>query len=687
MAKKSYSNQQIELIKTANPILNKKIWFALGIIMITVLLCYWPTLKNNFVFFDDDTHLLENTAIRGLDFKHIQQIFTTTVDRVYAPLTFFTFAIEYHFFKYTPFIYHFINLLLHMGVTSLVFYFALQLGLPLRAAFAAGLLFGIHPMHVESVAWVTERKDVLYAFFYMSALISYLKYLTKRNIILYVTTLVFGLLSILAKPMALSLPLVLLLCDWFKKRSFDRSMICDKIPHFLYVISIAWITYSVNARIPGDDIHSAVLIWIWTAVFYIHKFFFPLTLIPMYALPQPITLTNLHYAGAFALFILLVFILFLFRRHRWVWFAALFYFLSIFFLFRFDNAVDKNIVADRFIYLPCLGICLLIGYGLNKLFERIETDKKALRSTLSFILVIMVIILSGKTFQQTHVWRNSIVLWNHELKYYPNNALAYGNRGEAYKDLGKFDLALDDFNKSIIVDPNYAESYNSRGQLHAQQGNLNAALKDFEQAIQLKPHFDEAYNNLGIIYAMNNDKEKSLFCFKKAIELDRYNSEAHINLGDFYYQNEHLEQALFHFQKVLDINPNSAIGYNKRGLILGIKGDSDLALKDFNQSIKINPNNSEAYINRGIVFEQKRLFQQALESYTTALKINPRKAAAYYGRGNIYVNLGMPQQAVQEFKRALEINPHHHGAKRNQDVLNKILNNNSIEKKNSGHER
>ena len=137
------------------------------IILMTVFVICAPSLRNHFVYLDDDTHILENSSIRALDADHIRQIFTTSVDKVYAPLTFLSFAVEYHFFKYNPFIYHLDNLLLHLGVTALVFYFALQVGLPLRAAFAAGLLFGIHPMHVESVAWVTERKDVLYAFFYM----------------------------------------------------------------------------------------------------------------------------------------------------------------------------------------------------------------------------------------------------------------------------------------------------------------------------------------------------------------------------------------------------------------------------------------------------------------------------------------------------------------------------------------
>jgi hypothetical protein len=508
---------------------NKTAMKYLFTILLATFLIYTPTLKNNFVNLDDNSHLLDNYSIRALDVPHVQQIFTTTVDKVYAPLTFLSFAVEYHFFKYTPFIYHWNNLLLHLAVTSLVFYFALQLGLPLRAALIGGLLFGIHPMHVESVAWVTERKDVLYAFFYMLSLCCYVHYLSTRDRAVYFATIAFGILSILAKPMALSLPLIMLVCDWLTKRKIDRWMIIDKIPHFIYIVAIAWITYSLNARVPGHDVHSGVAIWIWTCVFYIHKFFLPLVLVPMYALPQPISLANPHYWGALVLFTSLIGILIVLRKERWVWFTALFYFFSMFFLFRYDNAVDKNIVADRFIYLPCLGICFLIGYALDRLFLKIGDNKKSNTNILSFVLIVMALFLGGKTFVQTQIWRASIPFWNHELKYYPDNALAYGNRGEAYSDIGKMDLAMADFNQSLKVDPTYAESYNSRGQVYGMSGKIDAALADFRKTIELQPHFDEAYNNIGIIYAMQKDMKQAAAFFKKALEIDPHNPEARNN--------------------------------------------------------------------------------------------------------------------------------------------------------------
>lgn len=643
-------------------------FFLLLIVLLSVIGFYSPTLKNGFIYLDDDTHILENTTIRALSANHIQKIFTTTVDRVYAPLTFLSFAFEYHFFKYEPFIYHLNNLLLHLAVSALVFYLAIRLGLSDISAFIAALLFGIHPMHVESVAWITERKDVLYAFFYMLALHSYWEYLDKRKIIFYLSSIIFGFLSILSKPMALSLPLVLFLCDWFKKRPFDKSMLIDKIPHFVYIVPIAWITYSLNARIPGENIHSGFIIWVWTCVFYIHKFFYPVTLVPMYALPEPITISNPHYFGAVGLLILFAVILLRLRHNPWVIFAALFYFLSMFFLFRYDNAVDKNIVADRFIYLPCLGICFLVGHAAEKLLKQ-----KAIQKIVFFALVLTAGLLGTKTFHQTQLWKDNILFWNHELKHYPKNPTAYGNRGEAYKDIGKYDLAMADFNNAIAADSKYAEGYNSRGQLYAARGNMRAAENDFLKAIELNSRFDEAYNNLGIVYLMKEDPKQAVLYFQKAVHIDPRNVEAHTNLGNFYYDQQKFDEALIHFEKVLALNPNSATGHNKRGLIYGMRQKYDLALRDFNQSIDLDPSNSEAYTNRGIVFEQLKMLAKALENYNKAIALNPQYADAHYGRGNVYARQGMFDKAASDFSQALKINPQHLGAQKSQQLLNKLI--------------
>jgi tetratricopeptide (TPR) repeat protein len=646
---------------------------AVTAILLATFLSYFPTLQNDFIFLDDDSHLLENSAVRVIDAAHIQQIFTTTVSKVYVPLTFLSFAIEHHFFKYSPFIYHLDNLLLHIAVTMLVFYFALQVGLPMRAAFIAALLFGIHPMHVESVSWVTERKDVLYAFFYMIALCFYWRYLSSGKRMHYVAAVLFGICSMLSKPMALSLPLVLFLLDWLKQRKFDQRTIVEKVPHFVYVVLIAWITYSLNARIPGENVQSGALIWIYTFVFYIRQFLLPLILVPMYALPEPIAWTNPQYIGTVGLFLVIAVFLARLRRHRWVMFAFLYYFLSIFFLLRYDTVVDKNIVADRFIYLPCLGICFLIGYAVDRLLNGANARFKTVEWILIVLLLGTASWLGQKTFHQTKVWRASVPFWSYVIQYYPDNAMAYGNRGEAYRDQGKYDLAMEDFNASILADPEYAEAYNSRGQMHGTARNYDAALADFKKVIELQPNFDEAYNNIGVIYQMQDKPDEAIVYFDKAIQIDPYNEDALYNAGDYYYKKGEFDLAFEDFQKLIAVNPASVIAYNKRGLIYGLRKEYDASIRDLGRALALDPQNAEIHKNKGIILEHMEKFDESIESYSKAIELNPKLADAYCFRGNVYAKTGRYGEAAKDFKTALEINPDHYNAQKSQNALIKKL--------------
>jgi len=642
----------------------------IGILAVT-LLAYSVTLKNDFIYFDDDVHLLKNPAVRSLDAQHIRQMFTTTVNKIYIPATTLTFAVEYHFFKYQPFIYHLNNLLLHLGVIALIFYFALQLGLPLRAAAVGGLLFGIHPMHVESVAWVTERKDVLYAFFYMLALCSYMKYLAGYKRKYFIASVGFGLVSLLAKPMALSLPLMLFVCDWFMKREKSPKMFLEKIPYLLYIVPIAWITYSLHARIPGEDFGSGFLIWIWSFVFYIQKFLFPMVLVPMYALPEPVAMTNPHYGWACLFFVVILTSLIVWKKQRWLLFAAAVYFCQIFFLLRFDDITDKNVVADRFMYLPSLGICFLVGYGVDQLYQKFKTKDQATILTIGLVLVTTVIV--SKTHQQGKLWGSNISFWSHELKYFPHNATALGNRGEAYMDLGKFDLAMNDFNQAIKADPNYPEGYNSRGQLYGMSGQTEKAFADFLRAVELKPGFSEAYNNLGIIYAQKQDLDRAAVNFKKALTLNPANVEARNNIGDFYFGRGDIEAALKEYRAILPIDPQSAGSYAKIGLIHGMKNENGLALEALNRSLAIDPRNSAAYKNRGIIFEHQNKLTEALADYQRAISLNPKDADAFYGRGNVFARTGQYDRAAKEFEHALKINPLHQGAKKGLAALANLI--------------
>ncbi len=598
-------------VPTTNP-KHKNLYLA--IILAITFFSYYPVLNNGFTNWDDDVHFIENVDVRSLAPENIKAIFSHTVEEVYIPLTILSFAVEYHFFKYRPIIYHLDNLLLHLIVTALIFIFALDLGLSLPAAFCGGLLFGIHPIHVESVAWMTERKDVLYAAFYMLALSSYLQYLNGRKGF-YWLSILCGILSVLSKPMALSLPLVFWICDWLRQRKLSKDVFLDKIPHFIYMIPIVWITYRLHVRVPGSgNILSSALTWIWSLTFYLKKFIAPFTLVPLYQLPKPVNLLNPHYFLAGITFIVIIFCLIRYRKNKWIIFAFLFYFISVFFLLRFDDLLDKSIVADRFMYLPSLGFCLLLGVGVDVLLRKFAVK----RMVIIISGVILFGLLSFKTFQQSQIWRDGFSLWNYVLTKDANNSIAYNNRGNIYNENGVYDLALADYQKALAINPNYAEAYNNRGALHFFEKSYQAAFDDFSKAIAIDPTYADAYSNRGNIYSQNGQFDLAIKEFDETIKLKPLLWKAYVNRGSIYKVQKKYPLALSDYNKALEISPNYVDGYYDRGEIYMSLNNYDAAINDFSRALQLAPKYSGAYLNRSIAYGLKRLYKESLLDALTA---------------------------------------------------------------------
>ena len=532
-------------------IINKEFVLVLMAILAVTVASFSPSLKNDFTNWDDDTHLTKNLTVQSLSPANLKTIFTSTVNLTYIPLTILSFAIEYHFFKYQPFIYHFNNLLLHVAVVALIFYFALQTGLPLRAAALAALVFGIHPMHVESVAWVTERKDVLYSFFYTLTLIYYWRYLQTRRIVFYLSTIVLGLLSILAKPMAVSLPLILLLCDWLYGRKFGKKMFLEKWPYFLYIIPITWLSHSLvllNAKVPGHTLLNSILVFAWTLAFYLKNFLFPFVLIPVYQLPKPISIFNAEYLAALGLVFLIAYGLFRFKQNRWFYFACFFYFFSIFPALRFDDVKEVwnfSVVADRFMYLPSLGVCFFLGIISDKFLAKFSRHNSW--KIISYVsLAVVLMILSCKTFAQTKIWKDSLTLWTYVIAQSPQAEVAYNNRGLIYKAQGRHDLALRDYTQAIALNANYPEAYHNRANVHALEGRYDLAIDDYDKALSCTSYFVDSYRNRGMVYK----------------EMKKY------------------DLAIEDFNKALQINPQDALAYDQRSLAYEAKKNMSRALNN-----------------------------------------------------------------------------------------------------------
>lgn len=523
--------------------MNRRLLVTLLCVLTVVFVVYRPSLNHQFVNWDDDVHLLGNPFIKPLDGRHLQDIFTTTVNEIYIPLTLLSFAVEYHFFGAQPFIYHLDNVLLHLMVTAMVLLFALRCGLSLRAAAVGAFIFGVHPMHVESVAWVTQRKDVLYAFFYLLALLCYARHLKRtdegrrKKDTFFVLTMVFAFLSVLAKPMALSLPLILMAADWFLRRPWSSRAVIEKVYCCAVIVPAAWMTYQGQMRPLHIDLPQSCWIWLWSLTFYLKKFFFPDYFVLLYKLPQPVSLMNPFYAGALFLFGLLILGFFFLRKNRLFLFAFLFYFCSIFFLLRWDDAADLNIVADRFMYLPSVGWCMFLG----AFYDRMLLMSRGRSIFKSIVIVVGLTALgwvSFRTVNQIKVWYNGVSLWEHQKKYQPAAAAAL-----TYNQL--------------------AQAYVLEGNFQRDEQQIARIIRYYESALAIKPDFAGAHYNLGGFYGRLEQLESAKMHFQKAIKYDPGHFEAYYQLGKLYQDEGRPQEAISAFRKAIGLIPDSARMYER----------------------------------------------------------------------------------------------------------------------------
>jgi protein O-mannosyl-transferase len=503
-------------------------FLILFFVLTVIFFAFLPSLTNGFVpTWDDSDNLTNNVYIRSLNVKNMEAMFSTTafksyISIPYIPLTLLSYSLEYKFFGYNPFIYHLDNLLLHLGIVLLIFLFIQKMGLSFGAAIWASLLFGIHPMHVESVAWVTERKDVLYAFFYLLALCCYADYLKTLNRHSYLLTVLCGLLSILSKPMALSLPLILFICDWWFRRPWSARVFLEKVPIMLYMAGISWITYTKYMKPIQTGWIERFLVWIWNFIFYIEKFVFPSVLLAHYELPLPVLFRHPAYLEAFFFCAMLVYSILRLYRNRLFLFAWLFYFISIFFLIRFENVIlagNLSNAADRFMYLPSLGFCILCGVYVDRLM--VYCGQQLVWKKISYVACVFFIfvVLAAKTFFQCKIWKSDVSLWSYQVHNAPADPLGYINRALGYKENHQYPLALTDDSTAIMINPHYyVPSRNPKDACAKRIADINLALAN-------NPFLVVAYRNRGFIYKAMGKNDLALKDFKKVLEINPIDDE------------------------------------------------------------------------------------------------------------------------------------------------------------------
>ena len=516
----------------------------LSVVIFTAII-YNQAIFNGFTKFDDAIYVTDNSFIRDFSWKGVLAIFTSFSTCNYHPFTTITYLFEYKFFQLDPLPYHALNVLLHLANTWLVYTLAERLSGKKITAFAVAVFFGIHPMHVESVAWISERKDVLYSFFFLLALLFYISYLESGfNRKYYLYMFLCFIASVLSKSAAVSLPVLLILLDIYKKRQINAKILLEKVP--LFVVAAFFGVINILAQASGDCIDVVTTpfgfinrIFLCTSALasYIIRLVFPVGLSGMHYFPV-MTDGFFHWQYYASLPFVLIIGWFIARRssiRREMIFGFSFFLCTIFLMLQIIS-VGSALVAERYTYISYIGLFYIAGQGLSAICE-------GQWKNIAFMgLIIVVCVFSGLTWSRISVWKNDNTIYSDMIAkntgspycFYPYYVIGL----EKYKE-GDFKGAMQDFNESILLDPGYPDAYNARGGLFMQFDNPHSALSDFNAAIRLDPGLAIAYNNRASLKATMGDFRGAIADYNSFLQMTPGNPRAYadrgmvrLNLGD-----------------------------------------------------------------------------------------------------------------------------------------------------------
>ncbi len=636
-----------EINKKGNFMTNKKL-ILIAIIVLLMASCFamFPSLFGGFLNWDDPAYITKNADIFNLSFSNIKKIFSSFYCGTYVPLTVLSFMIEFYFVKMNPFLFHLDNLILHLLNSLLIFWFIYLLfqstqkddcnrqKTSIVIAFIVSLFFGVHPLHVESVAWLTERKDTLYAFFYLASLIAYLKHLNSKSKIKSLKLLIFAFLlfccSLLSKSMAVTLPVIFLLIDFLLCRKITLKSVLIKIPFLGAAVAIG--LTAVLGQTDGRSFNALSLFERLTAISHHFMFYIKMTILPLNISPiYPLEINPLSsYISTILFLFLLVIVIFSLKYTRKIFFAFLFYIISILPTMTETGAAR---VADRFYYIPSIGIFLLITLSTIFLYKKYNFIK---RYVLTF-LVIIVICFTYISNKYCHVWKNSLTLWEHGLSIYPKSIAGRENYASALVDIGQFQLAIENFKKVIEIQPWGAKSFYNIGIAYSRIGKFHEAITNLSIAIQMHPEkIKDVLNERAIALTSLNLFELAEQDYSASLKLNPNDQQTLYNRGMLYLNNRKFNKAIKDFSEILIISPDFTAALICRGIAYSSINQFILAEEDYSDALNLVPNTPSVLYNRAMLYKKTRKYDKAIDDFTALLKVNPNNGKAYYERGIIF---------------------------------------------------
>jgi len=658
------------------------------LLLATVLLLvnvgvYGQVVTFDFVSLDDDVYVTKNAVVRsGLTLHGIAWAFTTNHAANWHPLTWLSLMLDSTLGGARPAVYHFTNLILHSVNTLLLFLaFDRMSGCAGRSAFVAAL-FAVHPLHVESVAWISERKDVLSTFFWFLALLTYHRFTRAPSGRRLLGTIFLVALGLMSKPTLVTVPLLLLLLDFWPlgRRSGDGrrewgALAREKAPFFLLSIAasvVTWIAQSGGGAfdaMPALSLGSRVSNAIVTPVAYAFRMVWPSRLAVFYPHPGGSLPTIMVVSSALVLGAITTVALLAARRRPFVTVGWLWYLVALLPMLGVVQ-VGRQSMADRYSYVPLIGLFVVVAWGATDLLSMLGSlGERTRRVILGTAAASTVGVLAGAAYNQAGTWRNSRTLFQHAVAARSGNYLAEAALGSEIARAGAPEEALSHFREALRVEPSFVEARDALARVLLALGRTEEAVAEWNEVLREKPDYAEARANLAAARIVEGRTEdavaESLRALRDAPDLP----VARTNLGLVLLRGGRLEEAAAEFRRALAADPDHAAAHTYLAGILLRNGSTEEAKAHCRAALRVDPDASGAHHNLGLAFLEEGRLEDALEEFEAAIRAEPRYVDSRLNLGVVLARLGRMDEAAARFSEVLRIDPQNQAARRNLELV------------------
>ena len=683
-------------------------------VFLTITICsvYLQVKDHQFINFDDYKYVTENShVLSGLNLENIKWAFISVYATNWHPFTWISYMMDVDLFGMKPGMHHLTNVIFHILNSILLLIVLNQMTGALWRSAAVAALFALHPLHVESVAWIAERKDVLSTFFWMLTMLAYHRYVRSRTISKYLLMILFFGLGLMAKPMLVTLPFVLLLLDFWPLRREELNftnngsqialswwpkinprgilrLILEKVPLMIMALAASGVTFyaqSAGGAIKplerfslGMRIQNAIISY----VTYLWKMVWPLNLAVFYPYPKQFSILTVVMCFLLLIAISVIVVMSL-RRLPYLVIGWFWYLGTLVPVIGIVQVGDQS-MADRYTYIPLIGIFIMIAWGIPELLDKWQFKKIALATLTGIVIPILIV----SSWIQVGYWKDSEILFRHalnvtdnnsvahnnlgnyllkegdvagaighltqSLKINPNNTFGYNTLAKALYEENKYNEAITQLQKCLRINPQDSDAYNNLGNIMLATGNYNEAERNYMESLRIDPHQAHAYNNLGTLFKYKNNIKKAIEYYQVAIHEDPALIDALKNLEIARGKQKRLEEVLIRIKESVKADPQNPLLYTMLGNTNASLGEYDESIVQYQKALSIVPNYIQAMYGLALIYSNQQDYKRALDSLQNIRQLRPDNPLIYYNIACIYAKQNMTKECIGFLNQAID---------------------------------